>query len=56
MAQLGFGGVELDRGNLKAIEDMFRQVPKEVSQYSIWMKFWRFNTKPLIKAAPNSYS
>ena len=53
MAQLGFGGVELDRGNLKALEDMFRQVPKEVSQYSIWMKFWRFNTKPLIKAAQN---
>ncbi len=36
---------------MKEIEAMFRQVPKQVKQDSIWAKFWRLNTKPLLKAA-----
>jgi len=43
--------VTMDVKGLKEIEAMFRQVPKQVKQYSIWMKFWRLNSKPLVKAA-----
>jgi len=39
---------------MKAIEEMFKQVPKQVKQDSIWAKFWRLNTKPLVKAAANN--
>ncbi len=38
---------------IKEIEAMFRQVPKQVSQDKIWAKFWRLNSKPLVKAAQN---
>ena len=43
--------VTMDVKGLKEIEAMFQQVPKQVKQYSIWMKFWRLNSKPLVKAA-----
>ncbi len=52
--KIGVGGAELDSGNMKAIEAMFKQLPKQVSKYSTWMKFWRLNTKPLVKAAQNN--
>lgn len=43
--------VEINKAQLKSIAQMFDQVPKQVKKYSIWKKFWRENTKPLIKAA-----
>ena len=48
-------GVSIDTKNLnlqiKAINEVFKQIPKEVAQYKVWTKFWRQVTKPLAKAA-----
>ena len=54
MATGAQSGVTMDVKGLKEIEQMFKQVPKQVKDYSIWMKFWRLNTKPLVKAAQNN--
>ena len=43
--------VEIDTKNLTDIDLMFRQLPKQVSQDSVWNKFWRRVSKPLVKAA-----
>ena len=43
--------IEVDKGNLQAIDRMFQQLPKQVAQHKVWIKFWRKNTKPLLKAA-----
>ena len=42
---------EINKAQLLAIKNMFDQVPKQVKKQTIWTKFWRENTKPLIKAA-----
>lgn len=52
--RIAIGGAELDGGNMKAIEAMFKQLPKQVSQDKVWAKFWRLNTKPLVRAAQNN--
>tara|TARA_R100000655_G_scaffold93026_1_gene134257 strand:- start:51 stop:632 length:582 start_codon:yes stop_codon:yes gene_type:complete len=44
-------GVTMNVQGIKEIREMFKQMPKQVTQDSIWAKFWRFNTKPLVKAA-----
>tara|TARA_Y100000401_G_scaffold3047_1_gene2175 strand:- start:9056 stop:9619 length:564 start_codon:yes stop_codon:yes gene_type:complete len=38
---------------LKEIEQMFQQLPKQVSQKATWTKFWRDASKPLVKSAQN---
>tara|TARA_R100000664_G_C2712431_1_gene108740 strand:- start:341 stop:868 length:528 start_codon:yes stop_codon:yes gene_type:complete len=43
--------VTLKVQGIKEIEQMFKEVPKQVNQDSIWAKFWRLNSKPLVKAA-----
>lgn len=43
--------IEINKQNLIDINLMFKQLPKQVSEYKTWTKFWRYNTKPLIKAA-----
>ena len=43
--------VGFDKQNLKVINDMFKQLPKQVAQHKVWIKFWRHNSKPLQKAA-----
>ena len=44
-------GVTMNVQGLKEIKEMFKQVPKQVKDYSVWTKFWRLNSKPLIAAA-----
>tara|TARA_R110002051_G_scaffold280089_1_gene341631 strand:+ start:6837 stop:7337 length:501 start_codon:yes stop_codon:yes gene_type:complete len=46
--------VEIDRNNLRDIDLMFKQLPKQVDQNKIWVKFWRENSKPLVKEARNN--
>mgnify|MGYP003649308652 FL=1 len=46
--------VEVDKNNLRDINLMFQQLPKQVDQNKIWVKFWRENSKPLVKAAKNN--
>tara|TARA_R100001244_G_scaffold42085_2_gene38079 strand:- start:5734 stop:6234 length:501 start_codon:yes stop_codon:yes gene_type:complete len=46
--------VEIDRNNLRDIELMFKQLPKQVDQNKIWVKFWRETSKPLVKEARNN--
>jgi len=46
--------VEIDTKNLTDIDLMFRQLPKQVSQDSVWNKFWRRVSKPLVKAAKSN--
>lgn len=43
--------VEVDKNNLRDINLMFQQLPKQVDKEKIWVKFWRENSKPLQKAA-----
>ena len=45
--------VEVDKANLKVINEMFKQLPKQVDRNKVWVKFWRENSKPLVKAAKN---
>ena len=47
-------GITMKVQGIKEIEAMFRQVPKQVSQDKIWARFWRLNTKPLVKAAQDN--
>ena len=47
-------GITMKVQGIKEIEAMFRQVPKQVSQDKIWARFWRLNTKPLVKAAKDN--
>ena len=46
--------VSLDKRQIKAIEEMFKTLPKRISQDGIWKKFWIENTKPLIAAAQSN--
>jgi len=43
--------VKIDPGNLRAIDKMFKQLPKQVDKNKVWVKFWRENSKPLVRAA-----
>lgn len=43
--------VEVDKNNLRDIDLMFQQLPKQVDKNKVWVKFWRENSKPLINAA-----
>lgn len=43
--------VTMKMEGMKEIREMFRQVPRQVEEDSIWAKFWRENTKPLVRAA-----
>ena len=36
---------------LKEIDEMFKQLPKQISQQATWTKFWRDDSKPLVRAA-----
>ena len=45
--------VTMKLDGLKEIEAMFKSVPKQVKEYSIWQRFWRQNSKPLVEAAAN---
>jgi len=40
----------------KELNNMFSQLPKQVSQNSIWQKFWRKNSKPFVDAAKSNLS
>ena len=53
MAKQGIS-VEVDKNNLLDIQKMFQQLPKQVDENKIWVKFWRENSKPLVKAARNN--
>ena len=44
-------GVTLEMRGVKEIENMFKQLPKQVAVNSVWVKFWRENSKPLKQAA-----
>tara|TARA_R100001143_G_C3333349_1_gene120548 strand:+ start:564 stop:1064 length:501 start_codon:yes stop_codon:yes gene_type:complete len=50
MAQDGVS-IEINKQNLIDINLMFKQLPKQVDQNKVWVKFWRESTKPLVKAA-----
>lgn len=43
--------VEVNKQNLRDIDLMFKQLPKQVDQNKIWVKFWRHISKPLVKEA-----
>ena len=43
--------IKIDPGNLKVIDNMFKQLPKQVNKEKVWLKFWRENSKPLVRAA-----
>jgi len=36
---------------IKQIQQMFNQLPKQINNDKIWVKFWREVTKPLVKEA-----
>ena len=44
-------GVSVKIQGLQEIDKLFQQLPKQVSQDSVWAKFWRLNSKPLKEAA-----
>mgnify|MGYP003146117925 CR=1 FL=1 len=46
--------VEVNKQNLRDIELMFKQLPKQVDQSKVWVKFWRHVSKPLVKAAKSN--
>ena len=43
--------VKLEVLGLKEIENMFQQLPSQVSKQATWTKFWRDVSKPLVKSA-----
>ena len=43
--------IEINKNNLRDINLMFQQLPKQVDKEKIWVKFWRENSKPLINSA-----
>ena len=47
-------GVSVEAQGLKEIDQLFRQLPKQVSQDKIWGKFWRKVAKPLKDAAASN--
>lgn len=53
MAKPGIS-LTVDKQNLKVINDMFKQLPKQVDKNKVWVKFWRENSKPLVKAAKSN--
>ena len=48
-------GITLDIANLKdqikAIEAIFQELPKEVNKDAVWVKLWKKQTQPLVEAA-----
>lgn len=38
----------------KELNDMFKQLPKQIKQNAIWQKFWKLNSKPFIDAAKSN--
>ena len=50
-AQASKSWIEVNPGNLRAIDKLFKQLPKQVDKNKVWVKFWRENSKPLVKAA-----
>jgi hypothetical protein len=44
-------GVSVKIQGLQEIDKMFQQLPKQVKQTTVWTKFWREVSKPLVKAA-----
>tara|TARA_R110002167_G_C12308531_1_gene617905 strand:+ start:78 stop:602 length:525 start_codon:yes stop_codon:yes gene_type:complete len=44
-------GVSVKINGIKEIEQLFRQLPKQIKKESIWTKFYRDISKPLVKAA-----
>ena len=47
-------GVSVEAQGLKEIDQLFRQLPKQVSQDNIWGRFWRKVSKPLKDAAASN--
>lgn len=48
--------VEVNPANVRDIERMFKELPKQVDKRKVWLKFWRENSKPLIRGAKQTAS
>ena len=42
---------DIEVKGLKEIQQMFESLPKQVSQKAVWQRFWRKNSKPMLKIA-----
>ena len=42
---------DIEVKGLKEIQQMFESLPTQVSQKAVWQRFWRKNTKPMLKIA-----
>lgn len=36
---------------LNELQNMFKELPKQLSNQKIWQRYWRVNSRPLVKAA-----
>ena len=45
------GYINIEVQGLREIQQMFESLPKQVSQKAVWQRFWRKNTKPMLKIA-----
>ena len=50
-ASSGIDGITVSIEGLKEIDQMFRELPKQVDQDKLWGKFWEVTTVPLLRAA-----
>jgi len=53
-ASSGVDGITVSIEGLKEIDQMFRELPKQVDQDKIWAKFWKVTTVPLLRAAKSN--
>tara|TARA_R110001592_G_scaffold341668_1_gene630983 strand:- start:371 stop:985 length:615 start_codon:yes stop_codon:yes gene_type:complete len=47
----GVDKLTVELGGLKEIEQMFKQLPKQINKTRIWGRFWKKNSAPLVEAA-----
>tara|TARA_R100000664_G_scaffold31914_1_gene46072 strand:+ start:2730 stop:3224 length:495 start_codon:yes stop_codon:yes gene_type:complete len=45
---------DIEVKGIKEIQQMFESLPKQVSEKAVWQRFWRKNTKPMLKIAKNN--
>ena len=50
------GTYNLKVEGIKQIQQMFNQLPKQINNDKIWVKFWREVSKPLVKEAKTNAS
>ena len=50
-ASSGIDGLTVSVQGIKEIEQMFRELPKQVNKTLIWGRFWKKITVPLVEAA-----